>query len=140
MKNSKGFTLTEVIIVLGIIGILSAVSLPGILGWLPKHRLNSSANELYAAIQQAKLKAIKGNANIVVNLDFAAESYTVTDNGETIKRGKWTNGVNLAGATFTPPLTFNSRGIPNTSGSITLTNEDLSRQLEITSGGSIRMN
>jgi len=64
MKSSKGFTLIEVIIVVAIIGIMAAISIPAISSWLPNYRLKAAARELYSDMQKIKLEAIKKNTNV----------------------------------------------------------------------------
>ena len=64
-----GFTLMELLIVIAVILILSAVAIPAYFNWLPRYRLNSAADDLLSVLQQAKLRAIKENANVVVDFD-----------------------------------------------------------------------
>ena len=68
MKKSKGFTLIEVLIVVGIIGILAAISIPSYINWLPNYRLKVAARDLYGAAMKAKGEAVKRNVNC--NLTF----------------------------------------------------------------------
>lgn len=65
----SGFTLVEMLIVIAVILILSAVAIPAYISWLPRYRLNSAADDLLSVLQQAKLRAIKENANVVVDFD-----------------------------------------------------------------------
>lgn len=71
-KKSSGFTLIEVMITTAIIGVVTAIAVPGYLSVLPKMRLQSAARDLYSNLQKAKIRAIKENRNISVRFDNAA--------------------------------------------------------------------
>ena len=60
-SSHKGFTLIEVIIVVAIIGILSAVAIPAIMHTLPRYRLRAEARELVINFKKAKIEAVKHN-------------------------------------------------------------------------------
>ena len=67
--DNAGVTLIELIIVVTVILILSAVAVPGYISWLPRYRLNSATDDLLSVLQQAKMRAIKENADVVVDFD-----------------------------------------------------------------------
>ena len=66
MRNDSGFTLFELMVVVGIMAILASVAIPGFLGWLPKYRMRSAADDVLSTLQQAKLRAVRENANVSV--------------------------------------------------------------------------
>lgn len=57
MKNNKGFTLAEVLITLGIIGVVAAITLPAIIQNYQKMVLKNQFKKSYAIAQNAWIKA-----------------------------------------------------------------------------------
>lgn len=81
MKRVSGFTVVELMVVIGIIGIVSAIAVPGFVSWVPGYRLKSAAMDLYSNIQLARMYAIKDNRPYSVEFNTAANSYKLVDNG-----------------------------------------------------------
>jgi prepilin-type N-terminal cleavage/methylation domain-containing protein len=77
LKNRKGFTMTEVVVVLSLIGIMTAISVPSYFSWLPKHRLQTSVRQIYDDMNLAKIRAVKDNRNACIQFYPATETYTV---------------------------------------------------------------
>lgn len=106
-KCKKGFSFTEVILAVLIIGVLSAIATPTILTWIPSSRLQSASRDLYADMQQAKITAIK--ENLPATLTFvtvgaagdgtcAGGSYTFTVGGVNVANRTMVNGLCIASA------------------------------------------
>jgi len=105
-KQVKGFTLIEVIVVIAIIGIMSAIAIPAINTWAPNYRLKSAARDVYSTLQKVRSIAVKSNINTAVMFDPANNRYTVCNNcnvtmtppqcdevGETIELNNLGNGI-----------------------------------------------
>ncbi|PID58293.1 hypothetical protein CSB45_04295 [candidate division KSB3 bacterium] len=58
MNSSRGYTLLEVLVVLFIISLISAVSTPNFLTWLQSYRLQAAAASLSNHLQSTRLLAI----------------------------------------------------------------------------------
>lgn len=64
--NASGFTLIELLIVVALIAVLLAVSLPAITRFLRNYRVRGATQELAAELQTARSTAIKQNVNLGV--------------------------------------------------------------------------
>jgi len=62
--TQQGLSLVEVLIVVGIVGILMAISVPNVLSQLPKYRLNGAARQLMGELMAARMKAVSQNKKV----------------------------------------------------------------------------
>ena len=79
MKNKNGFTLIEVLIVIGVIGLLAGIAATSLLSWLPNMRLKAVARDLYSNMQHARVSAVKTNAVSAVVFDKQNSRYYLCD-------------------------------------------------------------
>lgn len=98
-KSKAGFTMVELMIAVAIIGIMAAVATPGIIAWLPNYRLKSAARDLYAALQNARLLAVKNNTTVQVVFGPPANpnAYLIDLNGNGVVDLPGEYQVNLTG-------------------------------------------
>jgi len=88
--KKNGFTLIELLIAFIILGIATAIAIPGFARWLPGYRLKSASRELYANMQLAKMGAVKDNADWAIVFNAGSNSYRICsdDGGD----GDWKDG------------------------------------------------
>jgi Tfp pilus assembly protein FimT len=82
MRQATGFTVSELLVAAGIVGILSTVAIPNYYAWLPKSRVNGAARELFAEFQLAKMRAISENNDYVMTFDTGNNTYSIYDDDD----------------------------------------------------------
>lgn len=146
MRNQSGFTLIELIVTVAIVAILTGISVPNYISWLPGHRLRSAVDDLNSAYQLARLQAVRENVSAAVLFDAGSSSVEVfvddggggggTPNNGIREAGErliqvfpLAHGVRIVGGTYNANGNgdlwsgYNNRGFPiNNNGSIYLEN------------------
>ena len=65
-SKQRGFTLIEVMIVIIIIGVVSALGIPAFSEWRSQQAVRSAAQALYGQMKQARVQALAENRNVSV--------------------------------------------------------------------------
>lgn len=154
--TASGFTLIELIVVVGIIGIVSAFSIPAIMEWLPDYRLRSAARDIVSCLQQVKMEAVSRNERTGVQFNAGTNQYiawiddaTGGASGVQVYDPGMGEAIFMQGAlptdvsfTATRSFGFNSRGFPSLMVGVTVPVQNIklnTRNIAVNVSGSIRI-
>jgi len=76
MKQAKGFTTIELVVIMVIMAILATIAIPGFSRWLPNYRLRAAARDVFSNLQHAKLTAIKRHRTCAISFNQAVGGTT----------------------------------------------------------------
>ena len=148
LRKNDGFSLQELMVIIGIVAIMCAIAMPSLIGWLPKYRMSSAARDLLGAMEFARLNAVRKNAVVVVNFDYANESYQASIGGTVLKTWKMPTGVDLkqpSSQALGASVRFNNQGMPvdalgnAVSGRVAVGAGGRERLVSLSAGGSIKI-
>ena len=75
--NQKGFSLTELMVVITILAIVCAITAPNLVAGLPKYRIKKAATDLAAKMRRARSVAVKTKRPVSVIFDLGNERYNI---------------------------------------------------------------
>jgi prepilin-type N-terminal cleavage/methylation domain-containing protein len=78
LSNTRGFSLIELMIVVSIIAVMSAIAVPNFSNWAPKFRLRSTSDNLTKHLMLARTTAIAQNHDVVVTFYKDQGKYRIT--------------------------------------------------------------
>lgn len=149
--DRRGFSLTELLTVIAIIGIVTAVAMPSFLAMQPSRRLNGASREVFGKLMWARAQAVEENITYSVTFPTNHSMTIIRDaNGNgAADTGETTESIDIqtdySDCTFsvsggdTIP-NFLGRGTTNGDTTITISNSAGSRVVTVSLTGNIRIN
>jgi prepilin-type N-terminal cleavage/methylation domain-containing protein len=127
LGKQKGFSLVELMVVVAILLLLGAVSIPTLVTTYPTYKLKKSARDVCSNMRKARSIAVKQQRDVIIRFDTSQNSYSIDDGPPIALDAEITYGYGNASATpdgagslpsdgvgFTDKsVTFNSRGLSN---------------------------
>jgi prepilin-type N-terminal cleavage/methylation domain-containing protein len=129
MKKAGGFSIFELLIVIAVIAVVSAIVTPNIISWRNSAKLRGAAGNIKGDLEMSKARAVRERSPVTVT--FTATNYQVTftdkdGNTRTLRNRQLPAGVrvDLGSTSFgamDDKTQFNARGFP-VAGSAVLVN------------------
>jgi type IV fimbrial biogenesis protein FimT len=140
----------ELMTVVSLIGILTAIGIPSFLSFKPSMRLNGAAREVLSRLMWARANAVQNNNTSVVTF-LSDHSFQIFNdaNGNGSADANETTTVDLqtdypdvtfavTGSSSTPA--FNGRGTASTDTTVTISNPAGSKTVEVSPTGNVKIN
>ena len=150
LADIRGFSIGELMTVVSVIGIVTAVGIPSFLSFQPSMRLNGAAREVLSRLNWARANAVQNNNSSVVTFlnDHSFQIFNDA-NGNGLADANETTTINLqtnysdvtftvSGSSSTP--TFNGRGTASSDTTVTITNTSGSKIVQVSPTGNVKIN
>jgi general secretion pathway protein H len=135
--HQQGFTAIEIVVAMGIFGILAAMTSIGLGALAPKFNLDNSARQVAMALSQARIQAItRGHA---IDIAFDADSFAITDpadGDELLEEGELPSGITVDAS---DAVTFTPLGTTTAPLTVTVSNSDGSRAVSVGLTGEVQI-
>lgn len=77
--HAGGFSVVEMLIVIGLVGLLVAIGIPALDVWLERYRVRTAAQQIGANLQLQRMRAVSRNRQFSIAFDQAGGTYTLFD-------------------------------------------------------------
>jgi prepilin-type N-terminal cleavage/methylation domain-containing protein len=130
-RHEAGFSLTELIVVIAMIGIVAVLAGPQFMSYWRTSATSAAATELATAVNRARQLAIAGNQPVCAEVDSSRLKYRVNSNAACTGGAIWTgSGTDAAGRVTISnnmsvsggPVVFSQLGAATLAGTFTVTN------------------
>ncbi len=146
LRDKRGFTLLEMMIVVALMAIVAAIAVPNVVSEMPRYRLNGAARQVMSELVAARMQAVSQNNQFKIDY-LNNHSFTILDDddsdgtadgGEAVTtKDIQTEYSDVAFAFSSTSLTLYTAGTVSTAATITLTNGSGSRTVTVTTAGRV---
>ena len=147
MKKKGGFSLFELLVVIAVIAVVSAIVTPNIISWRSNAKLRGAAGNLKGDLEMSKARAVRERTPVTVT--FTATNYQVTytdkdGNAKILRNRQLPAGVRLdldnTGFGWMGDQTqFNGRGIPVAGSAVLVNTKGDQKNIIVSTLGRIRV-
>lgn len=80
-SRSRGYSLSELLTIVAIVGLITMVAVPAFMQLLPQYRMRSAASEVASSLRMLRARAISLRASTQMIVDASGDSYRMRVNG-----------------------------------------------------------
>jgi len=126
-NRDRGFTMIEILVVMIMVGVLTAIAAPGWLGFVNNQRLSASQSRVFSTLKDAQSSAKRSNATttFIIGNDPTKGGYVRSGGSQvqyleqgvkvlSVTKGPVTGAIDTSFVSSSQPLTieFNAQGLP----------------------------
>jgi prepilin-type N-terminal cleavage/methylation domain-containing protein len=140
-KSDRGYTLTELLVTLVIVGIIAAIAAPSFLGLLSRYRLEEGLQQLLGAINETQRLAMSKGKSCRININPSTNKITANSPGCLLSDRKISDKITIrSNFTGSTNITFSYKGSNTRMGTIVLSSDhtDLQKCFVISLGTGIK--
>jgi prepilin-type N-terminal cleavage/methylation domain-containing protein len=139
--RDRGYTLTEMMVTLIIIGVIAAIASPNFLGMLSRFRLEGALQQLLGAINETQRLAMMRGKSCRININRSTNKITANSAGCLLSDRKLSDKITIrSNFTGSTNITFSYKGSTTRMGTIVLSSDhtDLQKCFVISLGTGIK--
>ena len=139
--RDRGFSLIELLIVVGLVAVLGAMTAPVMAGAIKRYELITSSQQVVSTIRSARLQAVAKNMVLKVRFDFPEDGqYQVVDAADVAVGSVLTLGEDITFGGFTD-VQFTTAGRIAAPVTITVTNGNVEQDgtINVSASGQVRL-
>ncbi len=145
-RTARGFSLIELIVVIALIAILTAIAVPSYQTFMVRSRLKGAARQVMSDLMNARMMAVSLNQRVKVHIEADGHTYKIWSDADGNGTVADNEGVNISkdvhqdyyDVTLTGnSVIFNPRGAANPFGTVTVTNSAGLRDITVAISGRV---
>jgi prepilin-type N-terminal cleavage/methylation domain-containing protein len=123
-KGDRGYTLTELLVTLVIVGIIAAIASPNFLGLLSRYRLEGALQQLLGAINETQRLAMARGKSCRININTSTNKITANTVGCLLSDRQINPAIKIrSNFTGSTNITFSHKGSNTRMGTIVLSSD-----------------
>ena len=147
MKKTAGFSIFELLVVIAVVAVVSAIVTPNIISWRNNAKLRGAADNLKGDLQMSKARAVRERTPVTVTFGAIDYQVTYTDkdgNTRILRDRKLPAGVrvdldNTGFGAMGDKTRFNGRGIPVAGSAMLVNTKGDQKSIVVSTLGRIRI-